>query len=689
MAVLFIQLMIPCAMQVSAEPDKVVIVTASSVNVRSGAGTGNDRIGTALLGAEYNYLGEGKDSGGSTWYKVQFAQGQTGWISGRYSFTTAHAQDYTQEFTDRIAEYYGAAGIQVAVIENGAVTDCYSTGWATKDTDPMTDDHKIRVASISKAAVAVTAVKMQEQGIVDINADIAACWGANLYRDVTLRSLLTHTSTLKALSYSATREGTLSQLKSSGSYNSGTVGASGSWAYSNFGIGIAGSTLEVAMEKRLDTYAKEYIFAPLGMDAAFSSGLINDTSKLATLYHSDGNVARSVSSASNMTGRPDPGCNTNIFAGGLTCSAQDLAKLTAMLANDGTYNGVQILSPESVALIEQKLFTKTENGGSFWQCMPLRYKVGLYGESELYYHTGNAYGVLALMSYNPATRDGVVVITTGMSDYNTNPACSRDSQGIYEICGKLTEYVYRYHRSAEITEPTTTTTSTATTTTTAETTTTSAAAVTTTTAATSTTAETTASTAGTTVPTSESAAVTTVASASDTTTTAITTTSATTSQTATQSTTVSTTKPTAPGSSENIRTTPMYRLYNPNSGEHFYTGSEVERDTLIEAGWLYEGIAWNAPVNGGEPVYRLYNPNSGDHHYTMSVSEREMLVGYGWQYEGVAWNSASPDNLPLYRMYNPNADCGSHHYTGSTEERDMLVDAGWIYEGIGWFGMLK
>ena len=36
----------------------------------------------------------------------------------------------------------------------------------------------------------------------------------------------------------------------------------------------------------------------------------------------------------------------------------------------------------------------------------------------------------------------------------------------------------------------------------------------------------------------------------------------------------------------------MYRLYNPNSGEHFYTASTNERDELLAAGWHDEGIAW-------------------------------------------------------------------------------------------------
>ena len=53
---------------------------------------------------------------------------------------------------------------------------------------------------------------------------------------------------------------------------------------------------------------------------------------------------------------------------------------------------------------------------------------------------------------------------------------------------------------------------------------------------------------------------------------------------------------------EKVQTTAMYRLYNPNSGEHFYTGSIEERDMLDRVGWNYEGVAWTAPTNTGDPV---------------------------------------------------------------------------------------
>lgn len=131
---------------------------------------------------------------------------------------------------------------------------------------------------------------------------------------------------------------------------------------------------------------------------------------------------------------------------------------------------------------------------------------------------------------------------------------------------------------------------------------------------------------------------------------------------------------------------PMYRLYNPYSGEHFYTASTAERDHLDSIGWNYEGIGWDAPDTGSD-VYRLYNPYGGDHHYTLSANERDMLVNVGWRYEGVGWKSADPkDGVPLYRQYNPYASSGSHNYTTSKTENDYLASIGWNAEGIGWYG---
>ncbi|MEO1772344.1 leucine-rich repeat protein [Candidatus Enterococcus ferrettii] len=129
----------------------------------------------------------------------------------------------------------------------------------------------------------------------------------------------------------------------------------------------------------------------------------------------------------------------------------------------------------------------------------------------------------------------------------------------------------------------------------------------------------------------------------------------------------------------------MYRLYNPNSGEHFYTKNGAERDMLKKVGWKDEGIGWYAPTKG-DPVYRLYNPNAGDHHYTLNGNEKDMLVKVGWRYEGVGWFSDTKKTIKLYRAYNPNAKAGSHNYTVNGAEQDMLIRAGWKDEGLAWYG---
>lgn len=131
----------------------------------------------------------------------------------------------------------------------------------------------------------------------------------------------------------------------------------------------------------------------------------------------------------------------------------------------------------------------------------------------------------------------------------------------------------------------------------------------------------------------------------------------------------------------------MYRLYNPYTGEHFYTSNSTERDGLVDVGWLYEGEGWRAPRASSSPVYRLYNKYAGDHHYTMSVSERDSLVASGWSYEGIGWYSDDSKGTPLYRQYNPYATTGSHNYTTSKGENDSLVAVGWRAEGIAWYGI--
>lgn len=133
----------------------------------------------------------------------------------------------------------------------------------------------------------------------------------------------------------------------------------------------------------------------------------------------------------------------------------------------------------------------------------------------------------------------------------------------------------------------------------------------------------------------------------------------------------------------------VYRLYNPNTGEHFYPTSAYERDQDIKAGWRNEGTLETAPTSG-TAIYRVYNPNAkgGDHYYTTSQYEAKSLVSKGWRWD----NNAKPvfysgGSKAVYVAYNPNAETGAHNYTMSSFEQNSLLSIGWKYGETAWFAV--
>ena len=119
----------------------------------------------------------------------------------------------------------------------------------------------------------------------------------------------------------------------------------------------------------------------------------------------------------------------------------------------------------------------------------------------------------------------------------------------------------------------------------------------------------------------------------------------------------------------------IYRLYNPNTGDHLYTQSYDEARNCQDNGWKSEGITWISP-SSGQMVIRLVNP-SGLHHYAADPDEINGLKQLGWQTEGAAFYSGG--HRPIYRMYNPGD--GGHILSADRAEHDALTKAGWVCEG--------
>ena len=345
-----------------------------------------------------------------------------------------------QKVINEISQKYGAAGVQVAIVDNGSVIASFAYGWATKETEPMTADHKMRVASISKVVVGMVAMLLQEDGIVDIDASIGDYWGVTVqnpsYPDspISIRSILSHTSSI--ISYSDDYSTDYSSIRSrlTNCYRDTEPGNIESRYYNNYAFRVLGSTLEIAADQCMDSILQEKLFSVMDIDASFAAGDIAETDMLVTLYRENGDIGRSVDTQKAIHLSDVPGENGAYFAGGLTISANDLAKLVALLASDGSYYETELLSNTSVETMESYIPTPLSDGS--YQAFPLFYAADLYGRGGIYYHPGSAFGVFNCISYDSETGDGVVVLTTGANG-------SADHYDIYNICDEINEYIYR------------------------------------------------------------------------------------------------------------------------------------------------------------------------------------------------------------------------------------------------------
>jgi len=93
-------------------------------------------------------------------------------------------------------------------------------------------------------------------------------------------------------------------------------------------------------------------------------------------------------------------------------------------------------------------------------------------------------------------------------------------------------------------------------------------------------------------------------------------------------------------------TSPLFRFYNKKLSSHFYTASTAERDNVISklgATYSYDGPAYSISTTDAAsamPVYRFYNLKNGDHFYTSSAAERDSVLatlGSTYRLEGTAF----------------------------------------------------
>lgn len=134
-------------------------------------------------------------------------------------------------------------------------------------------------------------------------------------------------------------------------------------------------------------------------------------------------------------------------------------------------------------------------------------------------------------------------------------------------------------------------------------------------------------------------------------------------------------------STANTATATFLRAYNPTADYHFFTTNPVEFANAVNHGYVDESTGQSGfsvyvdTVPGSRPIHRLYNLNTGRHYYTTSNGERDYLVSLGgWLFEkeeGYLFSSATSGANEVFRLYNSSS--GVHLYTTNSVMKDAVL----------------
>jgi CubicO group peptidase (beta-lactamase class C family) len=304
--------------------------------------------------------------------------------------------------------------------------------------------------------VAIGVMKLVEQGKLDLDSDVSKWLGWSLRnpnfpdRPITLGMLLSHTSSVREHddNYVIPLGRSLRTIMADPQNWDVRHGPGDTYfKYTNLNFPIVGSIVEKATGERFDIWMRKNVLEPMKIDACYNWPTCSDAMVARAVELDQGGKPVK----DDLHGRrPDcavyvnegepcdlslwkPGDNGSLFSpqGGLRISAHGLARVGRMLLGNGTLDGVQILTPQSVdALLTQVWRFNGSNGdidegfycsyGHATQQIPTPVPgcsddMGTRG-ATLVGHAGDAYGMKSGIWIDRSRGVGVAYFVTGVPD---------------------------------------------------------------------------------------------------------------------------------------------------------------------------------------------------------------------------------------------------------------------------------
>ena len=315
---------------------------------------------------------------------------------------------------------------------------------------PMTTDSLFRVASLSKLYTTLGVMQLVDEGAIDLDADASQYLGFNLrhpaYPDtpITVRMIASHTSGVRdSAGYFLPPDQPISSLfyRTSPAYCVYTQAPGSYFTYANLNFGLLGTIIERVSGQRFDEYERTHILKDLDTDADFFPAEMpyETWQRLGSIYRGTGGYYATADKPRTYQPTTDNiygyslagyqiGSNGTLFGpqGALRISVKGLGNTLEMLMNDGWFHGKQVVSANSIQeMTKAQWIYNGHNGGTFGGTL-LSYGLGMYqidggssarvcrdAQVDLVGHTGEAYGALTGLFFQPGTRNGFAYIING------------------------------------------------------------------------------------------------------------------------------------------------------------------------------------------------------------------------------------------------------------------------------------
>lgn len=316
---------------------------------------------------------------------------------------------------------YRCLGATLCAFDEKGVTNFLAFGQARRGA-PTGRDTAYRIASISKFVTALGAMRLWEEGRLSLDRDVNEYLPFSLRHPkapetpITLRMLLSHTAGLHdgaAYNGGIARGDNLSAILAGDSFCAHLPGTR--WEYSNLGAGVAGVAMEGALQTDFETLMQETVFQPLGVSATFypakAQGFLADAYRIlpphkAPNYDAQARQARPL---------PTPCVNAErhyaLGHANLCVSAPELSRLGMAGMQPGFLRAETLAEMRKIiAPFGRRARDLSQGLGVFILQDPSVSPRPLYG------HQGMAYGAVHGLFFDPVSRRGLTLLTSGASE---------------------------------------------------------------------------------------------------------------------------------------------------------------------------------------------------------------------------------------------------------------------------------